>query len=310
MNRFLKISACFVALVSMGFGCGGSSTGNPAKPLSILGLNPTEAAEKIQFMPGDAFEVKQSFLGLTGFWEKLMPSGEGNKLVTVTRFAPANTADLRWVATTTHETLASQQARAAYEADLKNNPRPIGTLAPPPPKTVLTTVSTSGTVLGINLKDTHAAFLPAYWEEKEVRLGGERSGVWLSDDAFQELSRTKQTTLSLGIVDDAANTIVKNVKELQTALATLRRQATQEQAKTDLTLLKSEDTFIEYPLTVNGQEIKVSAIKARNWFGEIIVLNNRQNPMILSVVLNPLAAASDLKNLFGYEIGNVTISRL
>ncbi len=98
----------------------------------------------------------------------------------------------------------------------------------------------------------------------------------------------------------------------------MRQQASDEEAFKDLTELYADEELIEWRLKVNGEEKKVSAIRARNWFGEVIVLNNRQNPMILKVTLNPLAAGMDaasgngesvMSRLFGYEVDNIVLKR-
>ena len=78
-----------------------------------------------------------------------------------------------------------------------------------------------------------------------------------------------------------------------------------------LTELAAEAEFIEWPLEVNGRPTVVSAIRARNWFGEIVVLNNRQNPLILKLSLASEEGGDDtaiLDELFGYEIKTVYLS--
>ncbi|MCR4256448.1 MAG: hypothetical protein NUW08_01950 [Candidatus Uhrbacteria bacterium] len=273
-----------------------------------------EAAESIQFIPGDTFEIRQTVLGFGAFIPDLLKSEEGVRTVTIKRFAPTHAAELDWELVATRGTESSKKLRAAYEAELKRNPStPL-----PSPTTAMERVTTSGQLLGINLRTPHAAFLPAYWPEGTHDMLGEKTGIWLSDDAFLELSKTNRTILNLGVFDDALNQAVKNVVELKDAIATLRRQASEEEAFKDLTELNAEAERIEWPLTVNGEEKIVSAIRARNWFGEVIVLDSRQNPMILKVTLNPLAAGMDaatgngesvMNRLFGYEVGNVELKR-
>lgn len=278
---------------------------------------PVEVANAIQFIPGDTFEVRQTVLGFGAFLPDLLKTDEGVRTVTLKRFAPTNFAALDWTLTATRETDASKRRRLAYEADLKANPRGIGDVIPPPPNVVNERVTTSGTVLGINLRTTHSAYLPVYWTEDKEDLLGERSAIWLSDDAFQELVRTRRTILNLGLFDESLNQAAKNVAGLKDAYATLREQADADGKFKDLTELNADDEFIEWRLSVNGEERTVSAIRAHNWFGEVIVLNNRQNPMILKVTLNPQAAlaaalgsdASLVENLFGYEVKNIKLNR-
>jgi hypothetical protein len=89
----------------------------------------------------------------------------------------------------------------------------------------------------------------------------------------------------------------------------------QQSVREDITLVKAVAPEEEYPLTVNGKEIRVKAIRARNWFGEIVVLKNPENPLVLKLSLNPLtygaagavAKSADLKNVFGYEIAKLNV---
>lgn len=310
-TRPLLILGLALALAGAGCAWSGPRDGGSTPEQKTAAV---EAAEAIQFIPGDTFEIRQTVLGFGAFIPDLLQSMDGVRKVTIKRFAPTHVAELDWTLETTRETESSKKLRAEYEAERQRDP---GTELPPP--TVATErVTTEGRLVGINLRTSHTAFLPAYWPEGTHDMLGEKTGIWLSDDAFMELSKTNKTILNLGVFDDALNQAVKNVAELKEALAVLREQASQEEAYKDLTLLEAEAERIEWPLTVNGEKKIVSAIRARNWFGEVIVLNSRQNPMILKVTLNPLAAGMDvaaghgasvMDRLFGYEVNNVMLKR-
>lgn len=291
----------------------------PASTSTVdFGATSLEAANAIQFLPGDTFEVRQTVFGFGAFLPDLLGSKDGVRMVTVTRFAPMNFANFSWNVTSEKETDASKKAREAYERDLKENPRGIGEGVTAPPVPQMERVTVSGTVMNVSLKTPHSAYLPAYWSEGTNDLMNEKSGIWLSEDAFRELVRTRFTILNLGVFDAEANQAAKNVSELKTALDKLRKQANEDGKFKDLTLLEAEPDFIDYPIKVNGRTVTVSAIKAKNWFGEVIVLNNIQNPMILKVTMNPLSAtASDalggnialIDKLYGYEISNIELKR-
>lgn len=291
----------------------------PASTSTVdFGATSLEAANAIQFLPGDTFEVRQTVFGFGAFLPDLLGSKDGVRMVTVTRFAPMNFANFSWNVTSEKETDASKKAREAYERDLKENPRGIGEGVTAPPVPQMERVTVSGTVMNVSLKTPHSAYLPAYWSEGTNDLMNEKSGIWLSEDAFRELVRTRFTILNLGVFDAEANQAAKNVSELKTALDKLRKQANEDGKFKDLTLLEAEPDFIDYPIKVNGRTVTVSAIKAKNWFGEVIVLNNIQNPMILKVTMYPLSAtASDalggnialIDKLYGYEISNIELKR-
>ncbi len=283
-----------------------------------FGSSAVEAAKAIQFMPGDTFEVRQTVLGFGAFLPDLFQSKNGVRTVTLTRFAPMNTANFSWNVTVDQETAASIKARAEYDKEVASHPRAIGEAGPVPPVPQMETVTVTGTVMEASLKSSHAAFLPAYWGQGVKNLENEKSGIWLSQDAFDELVRTRHTILNLGVFDSEANQAARNVSELKSAIDKLRKQANEDGKFKDLTLLEAEPDFIEWPLQVNGKTVNVSAIRAKNWFGEVVILNSAQNPMILKVTLNPLAAgASDalggntdvLSKMYGYEVSNIQIKR-
>ena len=322
--RFSRLLAGFALVALMGAGCDWRSLPLVERfaPVSTstvaLGGTPLEAAKAIQFLPGDTFEVRQTVFGFGAFLPDLLGTKDGVRIVTITRFAPANFANFSWTVTTEKETKASLDARAAYERDLEQNPRGIGEKVAVPPVPQMERVTASGTVMDVSLKTPHSAYLPAYWSPGLNNLMNEKSGIWLSEDAFMELVRTRHTILNLGVFDAEANQAAKNVVDLKTTLDRLRKQANEDSKFQDLTLLEAEPDFIEYPLEVNGRTVMVSAIKAKNWFGEVIILNSPQNPMILKVTMNPLAAsASDaiggnvalLDKLYGYEISNIRLNR-
>ncbi|MCC6563906.1 hypothetical protein IT087_03355 [Candidatus Uhrbacteria bacterium] len=319
-NRFRSLLILAAGLALFGAGCdwkgwlSGFSTTTTRSYISATST-PVEAANAIQFMAGDTFEVRQTVLGFGAFLPDLLNSLDGVRTVTVTRFAPMHAAGLEWSLNTTRETAASKKLRADYEAELQRNPRGIGENVPTPPTVATEKVTATGTVMGLNLAAPHTAFLPTYWPEGRHDVLGEKTGIWLSDDAFQELVRTRHTILNLGLFDESLNEAAKNIGELKTAISNLRQQASEEGARKDLTELEADGEFIEYPIDINGERRMVSAIRAKNWFGEVIILNNRQNPMILKVTLNPVTAGVEAANggaidkLFGYEVRNIRINR-
>lgn len=201
---------------------------------------------------------------------------------TLTRFAPTNFAELFW-ATEVHG------------------------------------VAASGTISSINLSRSHTLYPPALWRLKtSTDLQKEKTALWLSDDAYMELSRTKRTVLNFGVLDETMSSFVKSRKDLKPTFDLLRSKAAEDGKRVDLTLVQADDVLIDWPLKVNGKEITVKAIRARNWFGEVVVLDNRQNPMVLQLTLRPLFAGADeaikendsLKLLFNYRVTGFVLSSI
>lgn len=166
--------------------------------------------------------------------------------------------------------------------------------------------ATTGTLTNINLQNSHAAQLPAYWQKGKHSLADEKTGIWLSDDAFQELSRTKQTILNYGIFDEEAQGISKADPEFKRAYEALRARAGTDGKAHDLTLMKADAEPVDWKISVNGKERTVSVWRARNWFGEIVVLNDRQNPLILKMTLNQ---DEYMDKIYAYEVTNIELKR-
>ncbi len=315
-QRFWPLCLACVVFVAVGAGCRsfvapeGMDPGQAARGEALAKLPPSEAAQKVNFVPGDTFELRQTMLGFGAALPELLGRRDGVKRVTVNRFAPMNTADLAWNMTIQREKEASRKEREAYERE-----RDAGKAATLP-ATQYESREVNGTVTGIGLRSPHTLTLPASWQEGDRALRDEQSGLWLSDDAYLELSRTGLTTLNFGVFDEETNRLAQGLQDVDKALTALRTRASEDGRNHDLTLLKAETERVVVPLEINGVEVKVSAIRAKNWFGEVTVLENRQNPLVLKLTINPLSAGlaetlggslSSLDQLLGYEIKKLRV---
>ncbi len=307
-----------VGVVLLGAGCAsGNETGSGTlTDAMFVGLDPKAAALKVQFQSGDGFELQQTFFGIGSFLATLKNSAEGQRVITIQGYQPQRSADIRWSAEVERETEASKKAREVYEKDLREHPRAVGEVTPTPPVAVIEKIVASGTVSEIDLRDSHKLFPPAYWPEQIFPLHHEKGALWLSSDAFQELLKTRKTSLSFGLFDETAAEALKRVRDLQDLVSRLQRQAVDEEKRLDPFLLEADSDFVDWTIKVNGRPVQISAMRARNWFGEVVILNNPQNPLILKLTINPLLAGADganqgwdrLKNLFGYEVVRVSIT--
>ncbi len=294
MNRWITWVVAGAVLLVLGAGCrdrlaswrpGTEPTTGETRALETL--PPAEAAQKIVFMGGDTFEVHSTVFGMgTNLLENTKWKTQPRE-VTIKRFAPFFLAEFNW-------------ALRAIERTEKGNEE----------------VTASGTVSEINLQSAHVLGSPTYWQPGPVSLNGDKSGLWLSDDAYQELDKTGKTALSFGLVDDAANQLFKGLKEVADAFAKLKGNQKVEEKKKEITLLEAEKDPVEVTIKVNGKDVKVHAIRAKNWFGEVLVLKNRHNPLVLKLSVNPVTYGvvagmneqeRSLKNVFGYEIKNLKV---
>ena len=272
-----------------------------------------DATKKLIFTPSDSFEINQTFFGIGGAVTKLARLTQGTRTVTVTKFIPNQNADVSYETAVERETDASRTARAEIESK-RLNARTSSTITLPDP--VMERVISTGTIAHIELQSSHEVYLPAYWKVGQNDLLNEKSALWMSNDAFQELSRTKKTVLNFGILETGTSQLVKNVTEMKNAFAKLKQQAVMEEKKKDPMLVEMNGEQEEFTLVINGKDTTVSVIRAHNWFGEVVVLNNPKNPLILSMSFNPLTAGAaeimgsekGLKTLFGYQIKNLHLS--
>jgi pimeloyl-ACP methyl ester carboxylesterase len=302
--RSIVFSFVFVALI--GAGCSRSSVSRSTEVTGptvavFEGLTPQQATEKIHFVPGSLIEIRQTFLGLGAQLAAALAGDdkEGVRTVHVDRFAPLETADVTWKIVKKEETNESQKARAEAAKKKQKIPEPV-----------LEDRVTEGGVQGFNLKDAHSLYVPAFWPGVLQSSSLGTSGIWLSDEVYQALARNRLATLTFGILDSSLQGAIGKVTQFKNAFAALQGQAAAIENRIDVAKLDGEKDVAEWPLKVNGKNVTVEVLKAHNWFGEIVVLNNAQNPLVLKVTLNPLAASfgqnaagiATLKSLLGYEV--------
>lgn len=311
-----KILVLVLGLALMGVGCSWFNGKEEGKRVSFQGMSPTEAAEKLQFLPGDTFEIQQRVYGFEALVPGFLKSDKGVRKVTITRFAPTNVANLEWETTLDVETEDSKKARDDYEASIAN--LSSDDVVPERPEPAFESRTVSGTVDNISLAKSHKVLLPAYWEEGDMNAVTELSGIWLADDPFQELTRTGQTVLSFNVFHEASAKAIRGANDLKDALDALRNasQTAKTEERKDVDYVEMLDESVPYELTIDGKKITVEAFRARNWYGEMVVLKNRQNPLILELTINPLAAGANevfgdkvgsLEDLFGYKVDNFTL---
>ncbi len=283
-------SFLFVALALALFGAGcswiagkapGISSIIPAgpRPANFENASPAEAAKRINFVPGSQIEIRQTYLGADAKSAAALAGDnkEGVRIITLERFAPMVYAKLSWK-------ISSQGATSTEMQTVK------------------------GKVENIDLKSSHKLYPPAYWPS-EVTDAKETSAIWLTKDAFDELTKTKHATLFYGMTDSLLFGNLRTAKEFADAITSLDDQVKEASKATDLDWAKADEEYSDWTLKVNGQDIKVQVIKASNWFGEIVVLNNPQNPLVIKMTFNPklqdksLLKGNDfLSTLLGYEV--------
>lgn len=299
----LFAGTAFIALSLLGAGC------EPPKPATPSGPDVTASLE---LATGDSLELSHTVLGIGGKLARtLTEAWKGTRTVRLDSFESGKAAAIAWDTTIERETEASKKARATFQVNKAKGAASSTTVLPEP---VMERVSTNGTITGINLATAHAVTSPPFWKEGAMNLVGDSSAIWLSSDAFMELSKANKTTLNLGFLDSSAARILSNMKEVKSIIALLKKETTKIEDRQDPTLLTRDGDLVTVPLLVNGKEVHVQAIKAHNLFGSITVLNNPANPLVLELSFNPLlAGAAELASkdqaiagLFGYQVTSIT----
>ncbi len=299
--------ACLIVPALVGVGCQSKieeyikppATG--PQPSELSGVNSAEASKRINLVPGSVIETRQTFLGFGAHLSAAMAGAkqEGTRTIVIERFAPGQVANVYWKLLVQSESDESKKARETAQRQKKTIPEPV----------MVDRVS-QGSIEGLNLKMASSLYPPSYWPEQDKASGLGTSGLWLSSDQFAELSRNRIATLDLGILNDAIQGVVKGSPEFLHLFSTLRSQVASAEKSTDVFLLKGDADPIDWKLNVNGKDVMVQVFKAHSWFGEVIVLNNPQNPLVLKLTFNPLSAGAAgvlngdaaLKALLGYEV--------
>jgi hypothetical protein len=307
MKRVLLAVAILIGISIIGAGCFSLKKENVAKilpagprPADFTGVSSEEAAKRINFVQGSQIEIRQTYLGMGAKQAEELSDGDktGVRIITIERFAPANYANLNWSLSQNVETQSSVQARAAYEAgetDVK-------------PEFETERLTVVGSLNNLDLKNSHKLFLPAYWPTDQAEIAG-LSAIWVSVDVLEELQKTKNSTIYFGILDSTLFGAMGSAKEFSDSIKALQTDVSKTSSAIEVDLTKADDPS-DWELMVNGEKVTVQVIKARNWFGEIVVLNNPQNPLILKMTFNPtsaetlasLSGADFLKSLLGYEV--------
>lgn len=175
------------------------------------------------------------------------------------------------------------------------------------------TASATGSLMLAEYAGAQAMLLPAFWPKGASSAEG-NGGLWLSRAAYDGLAANGRTEWRLGLAENAFSTLSKAFATFNDLSAKLSGSATSTQVRSPFTIEKT--AVIEaYPMTVDGRIVLVRAVKATSWFAEFLILENRENPLILKVTVNPVAAPA-LKSLesaeirweeLGYEITSISL---
>ncbi len=232
-----------LALVCFGAGCSSMSSSRSATTGGASNVDSQRVTQELVFSPGDTFVLTQTFYGVGQLPSLLWPAKDLDRTVTVDVFAPKVQATISWMTETEQETENSLKERAEYEKMVAA--RKKGDTYPPPPTVYTEIVTAKGSVNAIDLLDSQTLALPAYWTPGILELGNLRSGIWLSQNAYGELTRTKSTNVYFDITSQAASELLTSSQTWVKAVKQLHTQEVTASQKQDVTQMKLQGEMID-----------------------------------------------------------------
>jgi hypothetical protein len=190
----------------------------------------------------------------------------GGMLVTVQTVQSGESVTVNW--------------QQAVERELPVSPEPERGIGTPEPTPATEIVVEEGTITASGLDSAHAALLPLYWSLSEADTT-ETSLMWLSQEAFEELERTRQTRWSADVLTMFTHLPVWAIEQL-----------TEETAGREI-YLTAEPDFVDFAMNVDGQRVQFQAIQAFDDFGnEYIILDDAKNPLIVKFRFNAVSTGT------------------
>jgi len=209
---------------------------------------------------------------------------------------------LRWSGRVRIEKRESARRREDWVRAQANAPR-AATPIPVPPA-AYESKEVGGTLFFPDFATATELLLPGLWPEGTATIGGS-SALWISPNAFAELKAAGHAavpfSLSSHALRDPAASLLKRALQLSGEDTSGRSH------------LWTRDAESDFPLRVDGDEARVRAVGARNWFGVYTVLAAGGPPLVLSVLPSPapspgldlFAPARVLRTLLGYRVSEV-----
>ncbi|MFZ6015954.1 MAG: hypothetical protein ACOYUZ_06430 [Patescibacteria group bacterium] len=247
-------------------------------PADFDGVSSEEAAKRVNLVPGSQIEIRKLVNkdGQMVVDKSDLENKEGTRIITIKRFAPLYYSNLNW--------------------KLSQN---IGDERQ----------SVAGSINNLDFNKSHDLFFPAYWPTEDIEIS-DNGGIWLSKETYQEITTTKNSTIYFNILNSLLYDKLSSSPEFSMAIKALEADVSNAKKTVDTDLVQAEQEMTDWTLRINGEDVKVQVIKARNWFGEIVILNNIQNPLILKLTFDPQKTENLtqetgldlLKNLLSYEV--------
>lgn len=307
MKRLLLISAAFVLL---GTGCIPDidlnqkvTDFNPFKTEAVSRAERLATTRAISFSDGLSLTIRPTFLGVTGTLADVL-GDENGKMEAV--LVASEDSSFTWTRNARHETEASIEVRALFIAEERE-----GT----PPAQEFEILTTEGVLDFKRSEEDRKMLLPAFWEAGESDV--EKNGIlWLPKDAHARLKQDQKIEWSLGLGIPVLDTATDILSKFNSAAEKLFGDSGKNENASpfDLELVTEDGLFA---VRIDGKVKTVEVLQAKSWFASYLILDNPDNPLILKVTVNPVAASAleafsplgvDSKSL-GYEITEIKIGK-
>jgi hypothetical protein len=280
-NSHKWLMAGLSVVVLLGAGCtkiAANKTGQdvPAgpQPAKFDDLSPADAAKKATLTASSVVLLQQHFSGSgAGYAAQAGWSNDPTREVVVERFAPGNEASVAW----------KTQMDVKTKSGSTESKQVVGTLR------------------GANLKDGRELTLPAFWGEGDRSPMG-TALIWISADDYENLTKSKSTTLYPGLTKTDLAKQINLPAGAVSAISAFAKEVESVLVRKDVYVTDAAKDLETMDLKVNGKDVKVEVIRATNWFGTFLILNNPQNPLILQFTGSDNLKKSKVDGLFDYKV--------
>ena len=237
-------------------------------------------------------------------------SKQPQRLLDIQDWVAGDRVTFSWSETYERETAASIEARSAAE-----RATPVGQEANVP-EPVYETISLAGSLKTHALDDGQRILLPSEWPATDHDLTSEPNTlIWLSRAQYDELSSTRHTHLSIGVLDAGLQTVASAAGAIQELIAKISgSDGADSVAEQDVTEIVADAEWGTYTLMYQGEKVKVQTLEAENKFASYVILANPENPLILEVELKSWAYGTEALGLIsedlqvaGYSVSSIAI---
>lgn len=207
---------------------------------------------------------------------------------------------LRWTGTVRVETPESSRRREEWVRAISNAPAgapPIPTVPPAYERREI-----SGTLFFPDGAAAPAFLLPGLWPEGSATFAG-ASGLVMPKGEFGRMTERGEAKVPLFLTG-------KGLREPASILLGRAAEAARAAHAEGTEVWRRTSRARRFPLRVDGRRVEVESIAAQNWFGTFEILDDAENPLVLSVLPAPasspsldlFAPAKVLKTLLGYQV--------